>query len=262
MNLDLGDTRLIIRECIVQGLHRNQAAYVLATAKWETAHTMRPVRETLADSDEQAIARLDRAFKAGRLPWVSKPYWRGGFFGRGYVQLTHRFNYEKAGKKLGLNLVAVPDLALKADVACKVLVRGMIEGWFTGRRLGQYVNSDRSDYWNARRVVNGTDKAAVIAELAQEYEAALKADEYGLGNSAPLLRPRPNGQPAREAVSQTKTARGAVAQIATAATGGVASVAALDDTAQLVAIGACVALAAFGVWFFWNRLKDFRDGVR
>jgi hypothetical protein len=45
MNLNLGDTRLIIDACKSAGLLRNQAAYVPATAYWETARTMKPVRE-------------------------------------------------------------------------------------------------------------------------------------------------------------------------------------------------------------------------
>jgi len=74
MNMNQGDTQLIISECMTQGLLRNQAAYVLATAKWETAHTMEPVRETLANSDASAIARLKKAWEKGQLKWVSRPY--------------------------------------------------------------------------------------------------------------------------------------------------------------------------------------------
>ena len=45
MDLARGDTRLIINVCAANDLLRNQAAYVLATAYLETAHTMKPVRE-------------------------------------------------------------------------------------------------------------------------------------------------------------------------------------------------------------------------
>ena len=59
------------------GLPVTHAAYVLATAYHETARTMQPVRETLASTDDQAIARLDKAFASGRLKSVKNPYWRG-----------------------------------------------------------------------------------------------------------------------------------------------------------------------------------------
>jgi hypothetical protein len=184
MNLDLGDTRLLINTALAERLPLQQAAYVLATAYWETARTMKPVRETLANSDAQAIARLDRAFANGGLPWVTRAYWRPdasgrSWFGRGYVQLTHHDNYVKAGQALGINMVADPGVALNADVAAKIIVRGMKEGWFTGQKLGDHINATGARYVKARNIVNGSDKASEIAQLAAQYEALLRADRYG-----------------------------------------------------------------------------------
>lgn len=185
MNLDLGDTRLIIDECAKEGLLRNQAAYVLATAKWETAHTIKPVRETLAKTDKQAMARLESAWKKGQLKWVKTPYWRTGFFGRGYVQLTHEYNYAKAGKKLGLPLVDRPEKVMEPGIASKILVRGSKEGWFTGKKLGDFLTASKTDWRGARRIINGTDKAATIAAIAEEYNEALAADGYGTKPAKP-----------------------------------------------------------------------------
>lgn len=145
-------------------------AYALATAKWETAHTMCPVRETLAQSDSGAKANLTRAFNAGKLKWVKKDYWSSGFFGRGFVQLTHEANYRKAGTKLGIDLVGNPSLALIPEVAADILVRGMVEGWFTSIKM-----SDCDGYIEMRRVVNGKDRAAEIAILAQQFAQAVAA---------------------------------------------------------------------------------------
>lgn len=177
-DMDLGDTRLIVDECGTRGLSLQQAAYILATAFWETARTMKPVREALASTDQQAIARLERAWAKGQLKWVKTPYWRDGFFGRGYVQLTHKENYEVAGKHLCVNLKNNPQKALEPEIAAKVLVIGCRDGWFTGKKLSRYIGDGKADYVNARRVVNGTDKAKVIAALAEEYEEALRAEEY------------------------------------------------------------------------------------
>jgi predicted chitinase len=77
-------------------------AYILATAKHETAHTMQPVRETLASTDAKAKEILTKSFNAGKLTWVKRDYWSSGFFGRGFVQITHKGNYEYAGNKLGV----------------------------------------------------------------------------------------------------------------------------------------------------------------
>ena len=190
MNLTLGDTRLIIDTCKEWGLLRNQCAYVLATAYHESAHTMRPVRETLAKSDASAKAILSKAWKAGKLPWVTSDYWSSGYFGRGYVQLTHKANYAKAGDALGIPLAERPSIALEADTAADIIVLGMDEGWFTGKKLGQYITLDKSDFVGARVIVNGDKNKPVkkgsaltigqmIAGYAKEYDALLKAEGYG-----------------------------------------------------------------------------------
>jgi hypothetical protein len=145
-------------------------AYILATAKHETAHTMQPVRETLAPTDAKAKERLTKAWKAGKMPWVKRDYWSTGWFGRGYVQLTHKENYVKAGEKLGIDLVSDPSKAMIPEVSALILIRGMQEGWFTGRKL-----SDAKDFLEARRVVNGTDRAGEIATLANGFLSALEA---------------------------------------------------------------------------------------
>lgn len=175
MDMKLGDTRLIVNVCAANGLLRNQTAYVLATAYHETAHTMKPVRETLAASDKQAISRLEAAWKKGQLKWVKTPYWREGWFGRGYVQLTHKANYELAARKLGIDFVSNPSLVMAPENAAKILVKGSLEGWFTGKKLADYITLHKSDFRGARRIINGTDKAALIAGYAEKYDALLKA---------------------------------------------------------------------------------------
>ncbi|MEP3255938.1 MAG: glycoside hydrolase family 19 protein [Stappiaceae bacterium] len=174
---------------------RNQAAYILATAMHETGATMQPVRETFAKSDKQAMARLENAWKNGKLPWVSKPYWRKGWFGRGYVQLTHKANYKKMSDIIGIDLVNDRDLALEEDVAAEVLVEGMMKGVsgrgdFTKFKLEDFVNLTKSDYRNARKVVNGLDKATLIAGYAKKFEAAL--EKAGFDTSQTLNHSKPS----------------------------------------------------------------------
>ena len=100
--------------------------------------------------------------------------------GMGFVQLTWRRNYEHAGKKLGVDFVANPKLLLKPEHAATILVLGMDEGWFTGKKLSDYITLQKSDFTGARRIVNGTDKAAEIARIARAYDADLKAEGYGV----------------------------------------------------------------------------------
>lgn len=175
IDLNKGFTQDIIAVCDKHGLSRKHKAYVLATANHETAGSMMPIKETVMPwhkdkqpSDKAVIGRLDRAFNKGQLKWVSKPYWQEGFFGRGFVQLTHRANYKSAGDKLGVDLVRNPDRAMNPTVASGILVRGMSEGWFTGKKMADYDN-----YRDMRRVVNGMDRADDIATLARDYYAVL-----------------------------------------------------------------------------------------
>lgn len=154
------------------------AAYIFATAYHETAFTMQPVRETRASTDAAAVKILESAFAKGQLTWVKTPYWRFDadgktWLGRGFVQLTHKANYQKAKDKTGIDFVGNPSLAMDAEDAAIVIVRGMIEGWFTGKALKDYIGT-KTDYINARRIINGVDKAATIAGYAGLFEKAFR----------------------------------------------------------------------------------------
>lgn len=163
-------------------------AYILATAFHETGGTMQPVRETFAKTDKQAMARLEKAWAAGKLQWVKTPYWRDGWFGRGHVQLTHKDNYDKMGRVLGVPLVADPSLALDPKISVRILVEGMMKGLsgrgdFTGKSLEDYFTPVGADPVGARKIVNGTDKQKLIAGYYQNFlDAIQKARAVGFGS--------------------------------------------------------------------------------
>ncbi len=153
MDLYLGDTQLILKECRKFGCTKEQTAYILATAYWETARTMKPVKEAYW-KDEGWRKRNLRYY-----PW----------YGRGYVQLTWERNYELAEKRLGMDLTTNPDDVMSPVVASKILVIGSMQGWFTGKKIPNYINNEGVDFMNARRVINGTDRAEEIAGFAKDY---------------------------------------------------------------------------------------------
>lgn len=153
-------------------------AYMLGTTHHETGRTMQPVRETFAQTTAKAIDILERSWKAGKLPWVATPYWRldangKSWLGRGLVQLTHKNNYQRIGQKLGLDLVTEPDAAMNPAVAVQVMLRGMIDGVFTGKKLSDFFAPGKGDWRNARKIINGTERADLVATYARNYYAAI-----------------------------------------------------------------------------------------
>lgn len=134
--------------------------YILATAWHESK--LKPVRERRAGSSQTWLRQLqDR-------------YWPSGYYGRGFVQLTWKSNYQKMSGFLGIDLVGSPDLALEPRYAADILVYGMINGEFTRRALSRYINLVQTDYYNARRVVNGTDRAGLIRDYAVLLQAQIR----------------------------------------------------------------------------------------
>jgi peptidoglycan hydrolase-like protein with peptidoglycan-binding domain len=160
-----GVQKAIIHECKRRGLLLNsQIAYVLATVDHETAFTFKPV--------EEAFWLRPRSKQIAHLR--TKAYYP--YYGRGYVQLTWRFNYEKYTRKLGTDLVSNPDKAMDPNLALFILVDGMLLGEFTSQKLGTYVNGIKTDFFNARRVINGTDKATEIKSLANTWLSKLNSE--------------------------------------------------------------------------------------
>jgi hypothetical protein len=136
-------------------------AYMLATAFHETARTMQPIEE----------------YGKGK----GRPYGRPAgpysqaYYGRGLVQLTWQQNYQKAKDELGVDFVQHPELALDPTNAANIMIKGMAEGWFTGKKLEDYFDDDTSDWVNARRIINGLDKAQAIAGYGKSFFAAIEA---------------------------------------------------------------------------------------
>ena len=136
-----------------------QQSYTLATIEWETGNTFQPVREW---GTEEYLK--------------SKPYYP--FVGMGYTQLTWKNNYDLFSKILRIDLITHPELAMIPENAWKICEIGMTQGLFTGKKLDDYFNEKITDWFNARRIINGLDRAEKIAERAQEYMKSIDVNNY------------------------------------------------------------------------------------
>ena len=140
-------------------------AYALATVFHETAQTMRPIEE----------------YGRGQGKSYGEPVGphNQAYYGRGHVQLTWAENYQKGEQNLAerygheVPMYEYPHRMLEDEPSALVLYDGMIWGWFTGAKLSDFFNGDEEDRYNARRIVNGLDKADVIANYYESFKAAL-----------------------------------------------------------------------------------------
>ena len=164
---------LIVETCEKYNLTYPQASYVLATTYHETAHTFKPIEEYGGDKylSKYDTGRLAKAL--GNTPQADGDGIK--YAGKGYVMITGYANYKFAGEQLGIDLINNPDLALQPKYAAEILVKGSINGWFTSKRLSDYINDKKKDYINARRVINFLDKAQLIASYTVVFEKALRS---------------------------------------------------------------------------------------
>jgi len=144
----------IISEYLKYGNDKRHLAYILATALHETAKKMQPIKEL-----------------GGEAYLRSKVYYP--YYGRDLVQTTWKANYEKVKKFTGIDVVSNPELVGQMPLAATVAVIFMQKGWYTGKKLSDYLNDTKTDWINCRRVINGKDKAELIAGYAKEFYEAL-----------------------------------------------------------------------------------------
>lgn len=159
-----------------------QGAYVLATIWHETATRMTPIGEYgkgkgraygtwLTNSKGERYCYKDFSKKSVYLE-RDYPFL---YYGRGDTQNTWWDNYDKLSKVFKVDFLRNPDLLLTDEWSTPVTLYSMKVGLYTGRKLSTFVNSNKQDFVEARRVINGVDKADKIAKEALVFLRALRA---------------------------------------------------------------------------------------
>ncbi len=143
-------------------------AYILGGVYHEAGKRMVPVREGFAKTDASA-RKIVAARRYGK---PAGPYGHV-YYGRGRIQNTWLENYRKLEARFGQPFVKEPDRLLESKIDALVTIHGHAEGIWTGKELADYFNDTDADWINARRIINGTDKASTIAGYAKAFYVAL-----------------------------------------------------------------------------------------
>lgn len=167
-------------------------AYTFATNFHETGARMQPVREGFKTSDKAAREYVKRVYGHKGGSWYCYPAgkWLHVYYGRGDVQLTWFDNYVRMGSILKLPLAENPDLLLDSKISKRVMVEGMLtgvsnDGDFTGLALEDFFNDRVDDPTGARKIINGTDKAFLIAGYHDEFLEAIEAGQKARAGATP-----------------------------------------------------------------------------
>lgn len=164
--------------------YRSWAAYMFATVLAECGPNFAPIEE------KGKLPYFDRYDRPPLSTQLGNKLPGDGFRyrGRGYCQITGRGHYERFGKRLSTDLIDNPELALHPGISYRIMSEGMVHGLFTGVSLSNYLFETKKDYSNARRIINGMDKAAKIANDAMKFEICLKESERQIhGQSDPQI---------------------------------------------------------------------------
>ncbi len=145
-------------------------AYALGTTHHETDAKIQPIHEY------GSAAYFKKKYEGRADLGNNQPGDGVRFHGRGYVQLTGRRNYTLMGKRFNVDLTstdAAANGALDLALAANIMFYGMEKGVFTGVGYGKFFSSTVEDWVNARKIINGLDKANLVADYARRYYAAI-----------------------------------------------------------------------------------------
>jgi predicted chitinase len=98
----------------------------------------------------------------------TKPGDGAKYKGRGYIQLTGKYNYKKAGEALGLPLEQKPELVEKPEVAAKVAV------WYWNSRVASKVDNFKNTSDVTKTINPGMKHLDQRKEKQQAFQVAMR----------------------------------------------------------------------------------------
>lgn len=98
----------------------------------------------------------------------TKPGDGAKYKGRGYMQITGKWNYEQAGKALGLDLVNHPELLEKPEYAAKAAV------WYWKTRVANKVNSFKDTQGVTKKINPGLKHLDKRIDKQKAFQIAMR----------------------------------------------------------------------------------------
>lgn len=123
----------------------------LSEFKINTPHVQVAVAATIAVESASFLPAIEKKADENRRPalWkLQSRYWSSGYYGRGYIQLTWKANYEHYGDILGIPLAETPGLASTSAIAARILAL-----YFKENHADTAANNN--DWTRVRMIVNG-----------------------------------------------------------------------------------------------------------
>lgn len=236
-------------------------AYYLASVFHETSAWMAPVREGTNSrrqaTDKQAIAAAKQVYEKGYTKIRYFDVGKYGFvpYGRGPIQVTLDDNYAYVAAKVGEPVEDIPALLLSQQKGHEIAMHGTYAGWWTRgkHRPSRYFNMTTEDPEGARRIVNGTDKAKLIAGYYYNFKGAIEA---ALEEKAPADVTAADAEPDDKKATESTPVVSAIATFS-AGSGGLAALGALDNPYALAAFALILVAGAIGLYLIKSGRVSF-----
>lgn len=158
----------------------------------QTAHESANFSTTKEFGDKNYFKKYDIKYNPAKAKELGnlRPGEGERYKGRGYIQLTGKYNYQKAGEALGLPLVQHPELAERPDVAARIAV------WFWKNRVQPNV-SNFHDTPQATKPINPGMKGL------QDRDVKFRSMKQALAQPQPKVAQAPAAKPATPVLTKT-----------------------------------------------------------
>ena len=148
---------ILQKEAKAVGLKGQELAHFLAQCSHETADFSRMEEY---GGQKYITHKYDIKYSPGKAKILGNTAPGDGlkYKGRGFIQLTGKYNYAKAGEHLGLPLLKHPELASKPDIAAKIAI------WYWKTRVKP--NNDTKDVSKITQKINPSLKGLDSRKLS------------------------------------------------------------------------------------------------